>query len=71
MTACEVWLYIGTTAPAGPEVMHLQGVIRSTPFLMNFDSADAGKTGFWALRWVNTKSEHGPWSATVSGTIPA
>ena len=46
-----------------------QAVDRSTPYLMEFASADAGKTAFWAMRWVNTHGEHGPWSATVSGTI--
>lgn len=66
----ELWLYIGTTAPTGPEQMHLQGIDKSTPYLMEFASTDAGKTAFWALRWVNTRGEHGPWSATVSGTIP-
>ena len=66
---CELWLYIGTTAPAGPDAMHLQGVDNSTPYLMEFDSADASKTAYWALRWVNTRGEHGPWSATVSATI--
>lgn len=67
---CELHLFIGTTAPAGPEAMHLQAVDKSTPYLMEFASADAGKTAWWALRWVNTRGEHGPWSATVSGTIP-
>ena len=67
---CELWLFVGTTAPSGPDAMHLQGVDKSTPYLMEFDSTDGGKTAFWALRWVNTRGEHGPWSATVSGTIP-
>ena len=67
---CELWLFIGTTAPAGPSAMHLQGVDKSTPYLMEFDSADASKTAYWAMRWVNTRGEHGPWSATVSATIP-
>ena len=67
---CELYLYIGTTAPAGPEAMHLQAMDKSAPYLMEFASTDAGKTAFWAMRWVNTKGEHDPWSATVSGTIP-
>ena len=70
VAACEVWLLTGTTAPAGPDAMHLQAVDKSSPYIMEFDSADAGKTAWWALRWVNTKGEHGPWSATVSATIP-
>ena len=70
VAACEVWLFIGATAPAGPEAMHLQAVDRSTPYIMEFDSADAGKTAWWALRWVNTANEYGPWSPTISATIP-
>ena len=70
VAACEVWLLTGTTAPAGPDAMHLQAVDKSSPYIMEFDSADAGKTAWWALRWVNTKGEHGPWSATASATIP-
>lgn len=70
VAACELHLFIGTTAPTGPSAMHLQAVDRSTPYQMEFESADAGKTAYWAMRWVNTRGEHGPWSATVSGTIP-
>lgn len=70
VAGCELHLFIGTTAPTGPDAMNLQAVDKSTPYLMEFDSADAGKTAWWAMRWVNTKGEHGPWSATVSGTIP-
>ena len=70
VAACEVWLLTGTTAPAGPDAMHLQAVDKTSPYIMEFDSADAAKTAWWALRWVNTKGEHGPWSATVSATIP-
>jgi len=66
---CELHLFIGTTAPAGPEAMHLQAVDKSAPYLMEFASSDAGKTAWWALRWVNTRGEHGPWSAMVSATI--
>ncbi len=71
VAACEVWLFIGTAAPAGPDAMHLQAVDKTSPYIMEFDSADAGKTAWWALRWVNTRGEHGPWSATVSATIGA
>jgi hypothetical protein len=66
---CELWLFVGTTAPTGPEQMHLQSVDKTTPYLMEFQSSDAGKTAWWAMRWVNTRGEHGPWSAMVSATI--
>ena len=70
VAACEVWGMVGTTPPAGPEAMHLLAVDRSAPYLQEYASADAGKTGYYALRWVNSAGEHGPWSATVSATIP-
>ena len=44
VAACEVWLLTGTTAPAGPDAMHLQAVDKSSPYIMEFDSADGGKT---------------------------
>ena len=69
VSGCEIFLSIGTTPPAGPGAMHLQVMDKSTPYLMEFDSADAGKTVYWAFRWVNNAGEHGPWSATVSATI--
>ena len=49
--------------------MKLQVMDKSTPYMMEFDSADADKTAYWAFRWVNNAGEHGPWSATVSATI--
>jgi hypothetical protein len=29
------------------------------------------QTAHYALRWINTRSQPGPWSETVSATIPA
>ena len=37
-----------TTPPASPEAMHLLAVDRSTPSLMEY------QTAYHALRWVNT-----------------
>ena len=34
-------------------------------------AADGDKTPYYLLRWVNTKGEKGPWSATYSATILA
>ena len=41
----------------------------ATPFTVNFDGADAGKTVYYWLRWVNTRSERGPWSSQVSAMV--
>ncbi|MGD9688435.1 MAG: hypothetical protein AB7K52_04290 [Phycisphaerales bacterium] len=36
-----------------------------------FTSADAGKTAYYALRWVSTRGEKGPWSEVTSATVAA
>ena len=55
--------------PDGLKQMHLQAVDRSTPYRMEYQRADAGKTAYYARRWPNTRDEQGPWSATFSATI--
>lgn len=36
-----------------------------------FTSADAGKTAYYALRWVSTRGEKGPWSEVCAATVAA
>jgi len=40
-----------------------------TPYTYDFEPADAGKTAYYWVRWVNPKGEPGPWGAMVSATI--
>jgi hypothetical protein len=40
-----------------------------TPYRRDYDVADAGKSAYILLRWVNAKGESGPWSDVVSSTI--
>ncbi len=37
----------------------------------DFESADAGKTAYYALRWVSTRGEKGPWSEVTTATVAA
>ena len=37
----------------------------------DFPSADAGKTAYYALRWVSTHGEKGPWSDVAAATVAA
>jgi hypothetical protein len=41
-----------------------------TPFTLNFDESDRGKTVYFCLRWENSKGEKGPWGEIVSAIIP-
>ncbi|MCW5766115.1 MAG: hypothetical protein KIT68_09085 [Phycisphaeraceae bacterium] len=36
-----------------------------------FPSAEAGKTAYYALRWVSTRGEKGRWSEVISATVAA
>ena len=66
---CEIWMKVGDPAPAGPKDVHYLALDTRTPYTVEFDAADAGKTAYYMLRWISTRAEPGPWSATVSGTI--
>jgi hypothetical protein len=65
----EIWLYIGPTPPSDPSQAHFVALDTASPYLLVHDAADAGKLAHYLLRWVNTRSEAGPWSETVSATI--
>ncbi|HYX29253.1 MAG TPA: hypothetical protein VE863_11865 [Pyrinomonadaceae bacterium] len=66
---CEIWMKVGDPAPAGPNDVHYLALDTRTPYTVNFDASDAGKTACYMLRWMSTRGDTGPWSATVSGTI--
>jgi hypothetical protein len=65
----EIWLYIGPTPPSDPALAHFVALDTASPYLLEHDAADAGKLAHYLLRWVNTRSEAGPWSETISATI--
>jgi hypothetical protein len=65
---CEIWAVIGT-GPASVADARYLATDTATPYVATFDAADAGKPVHYFLRWVNTRSEAGPWSVTVTATI--
>ncbi|MDT5123620.1 MAG: hypothetical protein QOC96_3102 [Acidobacteriota bacterium] len=66
---CEIWIFIGANAPTGPNDFRYLATDTRSPYLVEFDAADAGKTAYYLLRWISTRGETGPWSQTFSGTI--
>ena len=66
---CQIWIKIGTTPPTSVSELQFLATDTRTPYVAQFDAADAGKTAYYWLRWENTKAETGPWSAAVSATI--
>lgn len=65
---CEIWCVIGPE-PLGPAQARYLGTATRSPFIAAFNPADAGKTAHHYLRWVNTRNQPGPWSATHAATI--
>jgi len=66
---CEIWVKVGTTPPADPGECTFLALDTASPYVAEFDGADAGKTAYYMLRWVTTRGEKGPWSETVAATI--
>lgn len=69
VTGCEIWIKIGGTPPADPSEMRYLATDTRSPYVVEFDGADAGKTAYYMLRWVNSRGERGPWSQTISAMI--
>ena len=67
----EIWNKVGTTPPTGEGELRFVAVDTNAPYLMNFDSADGGKTNYVWMRWVSPTGERGPWSEQAQATIAA
>jgi hypothetical protein len=65
----EIWVKIGDPAPTDPSEFKFLGLDTQSPYVAEYTGADAGKTAYYMLRWVNSKGEPGPWSQMVSATI--
>lgn len=68
---CEIWNKIGGTAPTDQKELAFVFMDTVAPHKITYTGDDAGKVAHYMLRWINTKGEAGPWSRTVSATIPA
>lgn len=69
IASAEIRRYIGATPPSGPEQFERLDESRRSPYVVQYTGADAGKTAYYMMRWVNSRGERGPWSETVSATI--
>jgi hypothetical protein len=67
----QVWVKVGDPAPLDPNELTFLATDTRTPYVANFDGADANKVAHYMLRWESTRGETGPWSETASATIGA
>jgi hypothetical protein len=65
----EIWAFIGPKPPTDPAHAHFIALDTASPYMFVHEAADAGKLAHYLLRWVNTRSEPGPWSEAISAAI--
>jgi hypothetical protein len=68
--ACQLFLKIGGVPPVDASECDYIATDTRSPYTYTFDGEDANQTAHWMLRWESTRGETGPWSETVSATIP-
>jgi len=71
---CEIWVKVAATgeaSPADPDELSFVAMDTASPYIVEYEGADGGKTAHYMLRWVKTGGEKGPWSETISATITA
>ncbi len=67
----QIWVKIGDPPPTDPNELTFLATDTRTPYVANFDGADANQVAHYMLRWESTRGETGPWSETASATIGA
>ena len=68
--SADVRQQIGGTAPADPAALPALPPATRSPYRIQYDNAEVGKTVWLAFRWLNAKGEPGPWSEIYSAVVP-
>ncbi len=66
---CEVWYKITDEQPGHYSELQYAGIATKSTFLIEYDSADAGKKVWYNARWLNTRGQHGPWGIYTGAII--
>ena len=69
MMGCEIYHFIGTTAPAKEDEWVYLALDTNSPYVVYYEAEDANKKVFYQLRWVSKSGERGEWSETIEATI--
>jgi hypothetical protein len=63
------WMISDTPPTRWDDLLH-SDIDTHTPFTLEFENDQRGKTVYFALRWENTAGKKGPWSEIRSAMIP-
>ncbi len=69
MQGCQIWYFIGESAPANEKDWDYLATDSNSPYIVFYDAAEAGKKVFYQLRWISKSGETGEWSETIEATI--
>lgn len=74
MLGAEVW--VALAAPHDPppllgDAFRFLSVNARGMLQADFSTAEAGQTAYYALRWLSTRGETGPWSEIAAATVAA
>jgi hypothetical protein len=71
VASMELRCQVSATPLTDAETIAYSGQFTKCPFVINFDSGDAGKIAYYAARWVTRTGLVGPWSPIASATVAA
>ena len=60
---CEIWVKVlpaGETTPSDPNELGFVTLDTASPYTVEYDGADGGKTAHYMLRWVKKNGDKGP-----------
>ena len=65
----EIWRRVGGSGSPTYEEMQLVELATRSPHTLKYATTERSHTAWYALRWINTRGEKGPWSEIVSAVI--
>ncbi len=70
-TVRERFPHVDGPPPVDPGELTFLAVETRAPYARDYDGPQGGKAAHYMLRWINSRAETGPWSATVTATMGA
>lgn len=71
VAGCEIRMKVGGTAPADFNDCEYLATDSRTPYVVDFEIAQAGELVYYLARWISTRQQPGPWGALATATVGA
>ncbi len=70
VAACEIWVKVGGVPPVDASELRFLTTATRSRYTAAYDGDEAGQPAHYMLRWIGTRGQRGPWSQTITATIP-